>query len=848
MHRPRIDVALAALVILAGLSACATPTIGQKPAPVLAPQLLAGWPRVTSAIPVNAPMEAKIKSIVADMTLAQKIGQMTQPEIKSITPAEVKAFYIGSVLNGGGSRPGGNKRASLQDWLTLASQYHDASMATDMKAPVPVIWGTDAVHGHNNVFGATIFPHNIGLGAARDPGLIEEMGAAVGKAVRASGINWVFAPTLAVVQDSRWGRTYESFSDDPALVRSYGAAYVKGLQGDLRDDANVIATAKHFIGDGGTLHGKDQGINTATEADMINLHGAGYVGALSAGAQTVMASFHSWHDMAAGIDYGKIHGSRVLLTDVLKTKMGFDGFVVSDWNGIGQVPGCTNFSCAQAINAGIDMVMVPDEWKLFITNTVKQVEQGEIPMSRIDDAVTRILRVKMRAGMFQTKPSSSRYAGLVQALDARALARRAVQASLVLLKNNGGVLPVRAGQKILVVGKNADSLQNQTGGWTLSWQGTENTNADFPNGDTILAGIREQAGASNVVFSETAANVDVSKFDVVIAVIGETPYAEGNGDIAVTDTLRHTGRHPEDLAVLKAVAGNGRPVVTVLISGRTVYANDLLNLSDAFVAAWLPGTEGKGVADMLISNAARTALDFKGTLPFAWPRLACPTGSAEQNLLFARGYGLRYTGRGTVATLPVDNAAGCTEAAGLPIFTRAPNTAAALYVASVGTPEFSFAVGKDLNAVFNYPESAPAIRVETVQINTQQDAKKVTWLGAARFIARTPKKLNLQPYAARNGVLKFDLMVSAPARKTVTLSMECGVQCRGALDMSAIFSAAGTKKTIKIPLACFAAKGVDLGKVDVPFSVSTEGALVAAFTNIEVVIDAGSDAEALRCP
>ena len=435
--------------------------------------------------------------------------------------------------------------------MRLAGQYHQASLDTDAITPIPVIWGTDAVHGHNNVYGATLFPHNIGLGAAHDPELLERIGEATGQSTRATGIGWIFGPTLAVAQDARWGRTYESFSADGALVREYAAAYIKGIQGDLDGDGNVVATAKHHIGDGATDHGKDQGNAVIGKAETINVHGQGYYGALAAGVQTVMASFNSWNDAAAGVDYGKMHGSRALLTEALKEKMGFDGFVVTDWNGISQVKGCSNASCAQAINAGIDMVMVPEDWKAFIANTMAQVQAGEIPMSRIDDAVTRILRVKLRAGLFEHKPSDGRYAGDEKALRHRELARRAVRESLVLLKNEDKLLPLRRDQRVLVVGKSADSLSNQAGGWSPTWQGTGNTNQDYPNADMLLAAIRTVVGRDKVVFSETGRDVDPSRFDVVVAVIGETRYAETNGDIVASDTLAHSRRHPEDLAVLR---------------------------------------------------------------------------------------------------------------------------------------------------------------------------------------------------------------------------------------------------------------------------------------------------------
>ncbi len=606
------------------------------------------WPTLRAPSAPDRGMEARIAAIVAGMTLEQKIGQMTQADIRSVTPDEVGRYYLGSVLNGGGAWPGMKKDAAVGDWTKLSEAYYRASMATDMAVRIPVIWGTDAVHGHGNVAGATLFPHNIGLGAAHDPALVERIGRATARQVRATGISWVFAPTLAVGENRRWGRTYESYSSDPAIVAAYSRALVHGLQGGLTGDGDVIATAKHYLGDGGTFEGVDQGENRADRTHMIQVHGAGYYPALKAGVQTVMVSYSSWNDVAAGKDYGKMHGSRELITDVLKGKLGFDGLVVSDWNGIQQVPGCAKDHCPEAINAGIDMFMVPDDWKAFIANTVTDVREGRVAMARIDDAVTRILRVKLRAGLFDRDPNASALAGSAEALDARALGREAVRKSAVLLKNQG-VLPLRAGARVLVVGASADSLSNQTGGWSLTWQGTENKNADFKGGTTLLAALRDALGASNVAFSEDGKGVDPSRFDAVIAVIGETPYAEYNGDVRAPKPIAHSLLRPADLAVLKAVSGKGVPVATVLYSGRPAYANDLINLSDAFVAAFLPGTEGEGLADLLVGGR----YDFSGRLSFAWPGSACSTGEGPgQVIQFGRRYGLSYAGPGRTGALP----------------------------------------------------------------------------------------------------------------------------------------------------------------------------------------------------
>ena len=806
---------------------------------------MADWPQVRSAIARDAALEKRVQEIVGKMTLAQKIGQMTQPEIKSATPADVRRYYLGSVLNGGGSWPNGNKHASAAEWLALAQAYYEASTQTDMAIPVPLIWGTDAVHGHNNVPGATLFPHNIGLGAARNPQLVRDIGAATAKAVRATGIAWVFGPTLAVVRDDRWGRTYESYAEDPQVVRSYAGQYVRGMQGAFKDDANTVATAKHFIGDGGTANGKDRGVTMASEADMLNIHGQGYVPALAAGAQTVMASFNSWTDTASGTAHGKLHGSKAALTGILKTKMGFDGFVVSDWNGIAEVPGCRNDSCAQAINAGIDMVMVPDDWKAFIANTIGQVERGEIPMARIDDAVTRIIRVKLRAGLFDKSPAQNAHAGKDEAMQARALARRAVRESLVLLKNEGPALPLRRGSKILVVGKSADDLSNQSGGWSLTWQGTANTNADFRNADTILAGIRDAAGADKVSFSIDAKGVDLSGFDAVVAVIGERPYAEGDGDIGPSGTLRHSSRYPEDLALLRAVAGKGKPVITVMVSGRPLYANDLLNLSDTFIAAWLPGSEGKGVSDLLVAGPKR--YEFRGKLPFSWPKSACQTalnvGDKDYAPLFAYGYGLTTATRSKVGRLDESvPAGGCSASSTLPVFSQADRASFPLAIRSGAQ---TTVIGADLNATF----SLPGISVSTTQVNTQQDAKLVTWTGPAAIEARGARPMVLTGAAARDAALRFDTIVSgAPAGK-VTLAMGQGGAAAAEVDASALFTrlAGKGKQTVKIPLSCFQARGLDLARVDTPFSIASTGAFAAAFTGIEIAGGAAVESDAVRC-
>ncbi|GAA0439425.1 beta-glucosidase [Acrocarpospora corrugata] len=819
---------------------------------------LAEWPKVNSRITRDRDDEKRVAKILAGMTLAEKVGQMTQPEIAAITPDEVRQYGIGSVLNGGGSWPNRDKHAAPQAWLTLADQYWQASVSTRTK--IPVIWGIDAVHGNNNVFGATIFPHNIGLGAAQDPCLLRDIGEATAEQIRATGQDWAFSPTLAVVRDDRWGRTYEGFSEDPRITRAYGYEIVRGLQGGNSDrlgSKGVIATAKHFIGDGGTLKGADQGVNPSSEAEMINLHGQGYYGALAAGAQSVMVSFNSWTNADLGINEGKLHGSELAINQILKKKIGFDGVVVSDWNGIGQVAGCTNASCARAVNAGIDVIMVPNEWKAFIANTIAQVESGEIPMARIDDAVTRILRVKLRAGLFSApKPSARPLAGSADALEAKRLSREAVRKSQVLLKNKGKVLPLDSRAKVLVVGKSADSLQNQTGGWSLTWQGTGNSNADFPNGTTILGGLREALGAADVTFSETADGVDPAGFDAVIAVIGETPYAEGVGDLT-RRTLEAAKLYPGDLAVLDKVTGKGAPVVTVYVTGRPLYVNKELNRSDAFVVAWLPGTEGGGVADLLVEDRHRHGDGYTGKLSYSWPKSACQTplnpGDEGYDPLFPLGYGLRNGQTGNVGTLDETSpefpcgqtGGGGTATEDLELFNR---TDIAPYRSFIGSPENwgGTEIGPDATAAH------AEINVVPSDVNVQGDALKSTWTGVGPgqiYLQNPAGGTDLRGYLNAQSALVFDTIVhQAPAARTV-ISLHCVYPCFSEVVATSLFQGlpAGTKATVKIPIACFAATGLDMENVNTTFLVYTEGAFSASFANVRWVPQAANDPDTLAC-
>ncbi|MBU2864303.1 exo 1,3/1,4-beta-D-glucan glucohydrolase [Reinekea forsetii] len=797
------------------------------------------WPAIESSVQLDEEVEAQISTLLANMSLAEKIGQMVQPEINSATPQDVIDYHLGSVLNGGGSWPENNKAATAADWVALADAYWEASMdASDGRESIPIIWGTDAVHGHSNVFGAVIFPHNIGLGAANDKHLLQKIGSATAKQVTVTGLDWTFAPTLAVVRDDRWGRTYEGYSEDPEIVFDYGRAMVKGLQGSF-DENKVVATAKHFIGDGGTDLGDDQGDNLSTEQDMINIHGQGYFSSLNAGVQTVMASFNSWNGE-------KIHGDEYLLTHVLKEKMKFDGFVISDWNGQGQVEGCTNDHCAQAINAGIDMMMVPHDWKSFITNTMADVDAGLISMERIDDAVTRILRVKFRAGLFEKpKPSARLDAGNDSKLATpkmRALARKAVQKSLVLLKNNDATLPLSKDANILVVGASADSMQNQTGGWTLTWQGTGNSNLDFPNGDTILDGfVAEVAeGVGSITYSETG-SVTNGDFDVIVAVIGETPYAEGNGDISKFETLSFAKQNPSASNLLNNVATNNpnTPIVTVYVGGRPLWMNKELNVSDAFVSAWLPGSEGKGVADVLFGDKP-----FTGKLSYSWPAEDCQVpinAGDEQTPLFALGYGLTTTDTVTVDWLDeTESDIGC-DAPDI-IDAGTTNQPLDLFTSGSAQGDFALRIGGQSNwggvdvsvdplASTDTTPDDPAvtdINVTTVDGAVQYSAKKAQWIGNGQIYVQTTNAAegqNLAAYANSETSISFRVKVnSAPQSGTVNLSVHCVYPCLGEVNIAPMLSALPTGQwtDISIPLQCLS--GLDITNVNTPFLIWADDA------------------------
>lgn len=625
--------------------------------------LLAGCADAPPVQSANAPQTgasaadsqpATPEELLARMSLERKVAQIIMPDIGSITPKDVKRYRFGTILNGGNSGPGGDDKAPAKEWLALADAYWDASTAplSGREPVIPALWATDAVHGHANVIGATVFPHNIGLGATGDADLIRRIGAATAVEIEVTGIDWTFAPTIAVARDDRWGRTYESYSEDPALVSRMGAAMVEGLQGRPGEPGflgagKVAATAKHFFGDGGTAQGVDQGDVNGNLQELMAIHAAPYPAAIGAGVASVMASFNS-------INGTKMHGNAPLLTGELRGRLGFDGLVVGDWNGHGQVDGCSNANCPQALLAGLDVYMVPEDWKALHASLVKQVKKATVPMARLDEAVLRVLRLKQQLGIFdgEVRPSARANGGrwdLLGSPEHRAIAREAVAKSQVLLKNHG-VLPLKPGARIEVAGDAADNIPQQAGGWSITWQGGgELTADDFPGATSIFGGIAAAAKAAGgtAVLAKDGAGASAGSVgpDVAIVVFGEEPYAEFVGD-----RKDMAFRDEEGLALLKDYRARGVPTVAVFLSGRPLWMNRELNAADAFVAAWLPGSEGAGVADVLFGQRPAT-----GRLSFSWPARCDGTPvNGPEGALFPLGYGLDLTSSATLA--PLDEA------------------------------------------------------------------------------------------------------------------------------------------------------------------------------------------------
>ena len=785
----------------------------------------------------SATVEQRVATILAGMSVEQKVGQMIQPEIKFVSPSDVKKYHIGSILNGGGSFPGERKNSAIQDWVDLADAYYNASVDTSNGGTgIPVIWGTDAVHGHNNVIGATLFPHNIGLGAANDPQLLRQIGEVTAREVAVTGIDWIFAPTVAVVKDNRWGRTYEGYSSDAALVKAYAGEIVKGIQGEpgelAADPSKVVATAKHWIGDGGTYRGVDQGNTILDLEQLLELHGQGYLSALDADVQSVMVSFNSWNGR-------KLHGHKQLITDVLKEQLAFDGLVVSDWDGVGQVEGCTTENCPQAINAGIDLIMVPQGWKNLITNTLAQVKSGVIPMARIDDAVSRILRIKIRAGLFEKGAPSTRMlageADIIGSADHRAVARDAVRKSLVLLKNKNQLLPLKGEQHILITGDGADNIGKQNGGWTITWQGTENKNSDFPGATSIYAGLKQAVENNGGSVELSADDSWVKKPDVAVVVFGEEPYAEGVGDI---ESLVYRDGYKADLDLLKSLKAKNVPVVAVFLTGRPLWMNAELNSSDAFVVAWLPGSEGVGVADVMVAdNAGKARYDFTGRLSFDWPNSELDgeiISAPVSDFLLTRGQGLSYGDAEIIAenlnTTPLMDA----------------SKAARVVFSGSARPPFKTYVGDSSNwqKLVQGNKSSTAfgdLTVTTVDGAVQEDSRLVEWKGGreSQFYFQSEAGVDLSKLRDEDAALVMIVKIDKKPKGNVTLRMDCGWPCTGGLNITRILRAIpeGQPVRLGVKLSCFEKVGVNLSKVNSPFVLVSSKEFALTIADVRVTKD-----------
>lgn len=795
------------------------------------------WPEAESPVGLDPAMEARITELMSKMTLRHKVGQVIQADIGSISPEDVRTYPLGSILNGGNSAPNGDNRSPASAWVKLADEFYEASKDAygDGVPFIPMIWGTDAVHGHNNIPGATVFPHNIGLGATRNPSLLGKIGAITAQEIRVGAQEWTFAPTIAVVRDDRWGRTYEGYAENPEVTESYAGELIRGIQGeagsaDWLTGDHVIATAKHFVGDGGTNQGRDQGDNIDSEEELRDIHGAGYPVAINAGVQSVMISFSRWQGQ-------RLHGHKGLITDVLKGRMGFDGFVVGDWNAHGQLDSCSNENCPDALHAGLDMYMAPDSWRGLFDNTLAQAEDGTLDLDRLDDAVRRILRVKLRAGLMEAgKPSTRGVAGqydLLQDPASKEVARQAVRESLVLIKNDG-VLPLSPSVNVLMAGDGADNIGKQSGGWTLSWQGTGNENSDFPGGSSIYDGVKRQveAAGGSVTLSEDGSYSTAP--DVAMVVFGEDPYAEFKGDI---DTLAYKPGDDSDLNTLLKFKEAGIPVVAVFLSGRPLWMNREINASNAFVAAWLPGSEGGYAADVMFASAdGKPAYDFKGTLPYSWPRTAIQTplnyDDEDYDPLFAYGYGLSYAVPGEVDTLPED--------AGIELAAKNDSD-----FFNAGKAVFPWAMvlgdesGKTTIKTTQAMSPAGHVSIVSADDGVQENIRTLTWTGEgkARFEVRgTPVDLSRQNTGDMAIYIRMrgEGSIGAP----VKLSVDCG---QGACQASQTLNSAikdGEWTEVAVKLSCFA-EGSEMPFVRAPFVIETAGRAKISLSDVRLVANEG---------
>ncbi len=840
-------------VMLSGIVAGASLAAAADHGPPLPAQSVHAkqWPSTAHAALDAATVDPFVEKLLAQLSLEEKVGQMIQADIASITPADLRQYKLGSILAGGNAAPGNNIRTTPQAWLNLTNEFYQASLETGgTHQAIPILFGIDAVHGNAKVLGATIFPHNVGLGAAHDPDLIRRIGQATAAEVATIGVDWTFAPTVAVARDVRWGRSYESYSEMPELVAQYAPAMVTGLQGergtpDFMAPGHTLSSVKHFLGDGGTLAGRDQGNAVVSEAVLSHVHGAGYAPAIDAGAMIVMASYNSWNG-------AKLHGNHYLLTDILKGRMGFNGFVVGDWNAQEEVPGCTKSNCPAAILAGVDMLMAPDGWQELYRNTLAQAQSGEIPRERIDDAVRRILRVKAVAGLFKRPaPKQRSDAGHFELLGSaphRAIAREAVRKSLVLLKNSAHVLPLNPKAHVLVAGAGANDIGMQSGGWTVDWQANHNSNADFAGSTSIYAGIEAAVshGGGSAVLSPDGSYQQ--KPDVAIVVFGEGPYAEFQGD---RETVEYSPGNKSDLALLKRLHAAGVPTVSVFISGRPLWVNPEMNASDAFVAAWLPGSEGEGVADVLFrSPDGSVPFDFTGRLAFSWPQTAMPVhvdaAGVVSGALYTDGYGLKYADAPSAAAAPLS------EEPKIPAHFLAPS--GSLFFAQHPTAPWSMFVA-DGDAEVHVTTLHQASPHGAVAATLGKEGATISWDGSQSGMLRiTGRALDMGSPAAKGATITVRYRVEQAPQGVVALGVRCTVPLCGTadgalLDVTQNFQEAkiGAWHTLVVPVSCLKAGGADLSSVEVPLAIQTSGKFTVTIAQARLVMEAAPNAQA-TCP
>lgn len=804
---------------------------------------LAKWEKadVPTRAGYDADIETKINAIIAKMTVEEKVGQIIQPEILNVTPEEVRDYNLGSVLNGGNGRPNKDIYATADDWISLADKFYNMSVDTsDGGVGIPIIWGIDSVHGNNSVFGGTIFPHNIGLGAANDADLLKKIGRITAVETAAIGVDWTFAPAVTIARDDRWGRTYESFSEGPEIAGKMGAAFTIGLQGDPNDakkffePGSIIATAKHFIADGGTVNGRDQGDAVIDEEALRTVHMPPYIDSVEAGAQTIMSSYSKWNGV-------RMHGHGTLMTTLLKEHVGFDGFIIGDFNGHALIPGCTTSDCPDALMAGVDMYMIPVDWRELYANLVKQVNSGEIPMARLDDAVRRILRVKARAGLFDMgKPSSRPFAGEkhIGTAKHKAVAREAARKSVVLLKNNNDVLPLAPNSKVLVAGQGAHDLPSLVGGWSLNWQGSGLTNKDFPQGVSAFVGLKRALKKGGGDAKLNVAGKYKEKPDAAVVVFGEKPYAEYQGDRE--SVLYSVAENDPDLKIMRDLQAKGIPVVAVFVSGRPLWINPHLNASDATIAAFLPGTEGgRGLADLIVQDRAAPKYDFSGKLSFSWPKTGGQTplnaGQDGYDPLFPVGYGLTLGDDKAMAALSEDPQVSESllgAASGAVLFED--GRALAPWRVYLGDK----AAGRLKTEGDRFVESPGGTLVyESADRNRQEDTKDIAWSGNGKgdVFVLGYSFVNFQNQYEKNQAIVMTAKVkSAP---TAPVAIGFGNRNNPALsDVTDALVAAKGKgfEQFSVPLSCFGKNPGKFKKVNLPFSIVTTGKMKIQLADLRI--------------